>query len=84
MLRHNNCISVVRLSYPLGNVDHSLTLTMNFSNLWKHCYRFTHAFFHSVYNYTWPTPISSVTVSLHYLPRCMFKPQAGLPFSDYK
>jgi len=25
----------------------SLTLTMGFSNLWKHCYRFAHASFHT-------------------------------------
>jgi len=24
---------------------------MDFSNLWKHCYTFTHAFFHKVQNY---------------------------------
>jgi len=59
------------LRYSLGHVDRSLTLTMDFSNLWKHCYRFTHASFHKVYNYTWITAISTVTVSLHYLQRCL-------------
>ena len=44
---------------------------MDFSNLWKHCYRFTHASFQTVYNCAWLTAISSVTVSLHYLPRCL-------------
>jgi len=44
---------------------------MDFSNLWKHCYIFTHASFHTVYNYTWLTAISSVTVSLHCLLRCL-------------
>jgi len=45
--------------------------TMDFSNLWKHCYRFTHASFHTVYNYSWLTAISSVTATLHCLPRCL-------------
>ena len=47
---------------------------MDFSNLWKHCYTFTHASFRTAYIYTWlteVTAISSVTVSLHYLPRCL-------------
>jgi len=64
------CIRVV-WSYSLGHIGCSLTQTMDFSNLWKHCYRFTHAPFHTVYNYPWLTAISSVTVSLHYLPRCL-------------
>ena len=45
---------------------------MDFSNSWKHCYRFIHASFHTVYNCTWPTAISSVTISLHYLQRCLW------------
>jgi len=54
------CIRVVWLNYSFGQVDRSLTLTMDFSNLWKHWYRFTHASFHTVYNnYTWLTAISS-------------------------
>jgi len=28
--------------------NHSLALTKDFSNLWKHCYRFTYAFYHTV------------------------------------
>ena len=35
----------------------------------------------------WLTAISSVTVLLHYLPRCLFRRVAkhtGLPFSDLK
>jgi len=31
------CVRVVWLSDSLGQVDHSLTLTMDFSNLWKYC-----------------------------------------------
>ena len=58
-------------SYLLGHVDNSLTPTMDFSNLWKHCYRFTHASFHRVQNYTWLIGISRFIVSLHYLPRCL-------------
>ena len=47
-----------------------LALIMDLSNLWKHCYRHTHASFHKVqmnvaYRY------QHVTVSLHYLPRCV-------------
>jgi len=53
------------------HVDRSLTLTIDFSNLWKHCYRFTHASLHTVYNYTWLIAINSDTVSLHYLQRCL-------------
>jgi len=63
------CKRVFWLSYSLVLVDHSLTQTMDFSDLWKHCYRFPYASFHAVY--TWLTAISSVTVSLHYLPRCL-------------
>jgi len=36
-----------RLINSLGHADHSLTLTMGFSNLWKRCYRFSHASFHT-------------------------------------
>ena len=42
------CISVVWLSYSPGHVDHSLTLAIEFTNFWKHWYRFTHASFHTV------------------------------------
>jgi len=35
-------------TYVIGHVGHSLTLTIDFSNLRKHCYRFTHASFHIV------------------------------------
>jgi len=38
------CIRVVWLSYSLGHVS----LTMDFSDLWKNCYKFTHASFHTV------------------------------------
>jgi len=64
------CIRVVWLTlrYSLEHVYRSLTLTMDFSNLWKHCYRFAHPSFHTVWNYTWFTAICSVTVSLHFLP----------------
>jgi len=51
------------LRYSLRHVDRNLTLTMDFSNLLKHCYRFTYASFHTVYNYTWLSAIGSVTVS---------------------
>jgi len=60
---------LIKVSYSLGHVGHSLTLAMDFSNLWKRCYRLTHASFHTVY--TWLTAISSVTVPLHYLPICL-------------
>jgi len=30
------------------HIDHILTLTMDFSNLWNHCYRFTHPSIHTV------------------------------------
>jgi len=49
----------------------SLTLTKDISNLWKHCYIFTHASFYTVHNHTWLTAISSVPVSLHCLLRCL-------------
>jgi len=65
------CIRVLWLSYSPGHIDHSLTLASDFSNLWKPCYRFTHASFHTGYNYTWITALTSVTVSLHYLPKCL-------------
>ena len=58
------CTRVVWLSYSIRHVDLSFTLTMDFSNLWKHRYRFSHASFHTLKNYTWLTAISSVTVSL--------------------
>jgi len=32
-------------SYATGHI----ALTIDFSNLWKHCYRFTHAYFQKVY-----------------------------------
>ena len=60
---------VYSLGYSLGHVDHSLTLIMDITNFWNHCYSFTHASFGTVYNYTWFTAISSATVSLHHLPR---------------
>jgi len=43
-------------------------------------------FSHTIgYNYTWLAAISSFTVSLHYLPRCLCSTaHAGLPFSDFK
>ena len=43
-------------------------------------------FSHTIgYNYTWLAAISSLTVSLHYLPRCLCSTaHAGLPFSDFK
>ena len=39
--------SILKLFIQSRNIiyTHSLTLTMDFSNLWKHCYRFTYAFF---------------------------------------
>jgi len=37
-----------RFSYSLGDIDHSLTLTVVFSNMWKHSYIFTQASFHTV------------------------------------
>jgi len=56
-------IRVVWLSYSLGHIDHSLTLTKDFSNLWKHCYRGAHASFHTVYNYMCLIPLSAVSLS---------------------
>jgi len=44
---------------------HGLTLTMECWNLWKPCYRFTHAFFTQ---YKSAFLLSVVNVSLHYLP----------------
>ena len=66
-----NSLGNTGLSYSLSHVDHSLTLIMDISNFWKHCYSFTHASFDTVYNYKWLTAIISVTVSLHYLPRLL-------------
>jgi len=37
----------VSFSYSVGHVDHSLTLTMDYLNLWEHCYSFTHVSFHT-------------------------------------
>jgi len=50
---------------------------MDFSNLWKHCYRFTHASFRKVQIYV-AYRYQHVTVLLHYLPRCL-RSTAGLP-----
>jgi len=44
---------LIKVSYSLGHVGRSLTPAMDFSNLWKHCYGFTHASFHT--GYTWLT-----------------------------
>ena len=41
---------------------------MEFSNLWNHCYRLTHASFHKVQMYV-AYRYQHVTVSLHYLPK---------------
>jgi len=39
-------MSVVRLSYSLRHIIHTYrTPAMDFSKLWKNCYRFTHVFF---------------------------------------
>ena len=46
-----------------------MTLTMHFSNLWKHCYRLM--LFFTQYQTTWLTAMSSVTVLLHYPPSCL-------------
>jgi len=51
------------------HIGHTHT-NSGFSNLWKHCYRLTNASFHKesmylAYHY------QRVTVSLHYLPRCV-------------
>jgi len=59
ILWKESCISIVWLSCSLEHINHSRTLTMDFSNLWKHCYRFIHFSFHTLYNYTWLTAISS-------------------------
>jgi len=45
------CISIVWLKLLPQLFTRSLTITMEFSNLWNHCYRFTHAFLHTVQNY---------------------------------
>jgi len=39
--------SLVKLFTQFKHIvhTHNVTLTMDISNLWKHCYRFTHAFF---------------------------------------
>jgi len=47
---------------------HSLTLTINFSKLWKTCYRFTHVFSHCIKLRALPL---AAVISLHYLPRCL-------------
>jgi len=47
----------------------SLTLTMEFSNLWKYCYGFTHAFYHKVQNYVPFRYQHSPSRALAYLPR---------------
>jgi len=62
-----------------------------FWNLWKHCYRFAHASFHTVQNCRRLTAIS--TQQCHYLAVLPAKMSvfnshicdyAGLPFSDFK
>jgi len=58
---------------------------MDFSNLCKHCYGFIQSTLHTLINYMWLTAISSVTVSLHYLPRCLCSTvTCRLPFNDFK
>jgi len=37
-----------RFSYTVGHIDRSFTLTMDFSNMWKHSYIFTQAYFRTV------------------------------------
>jgi len=52
--------NLIKLFTQLRSIvdTHSLTLTMDFSNLWKHCYRFIQAF--STQNKTtWLSAISS-------------------------
>ena len=44
---------------------------MDITNLWKHCYSFSHVSFDTVYNYRWLTAIASATVSLRHLPECL-------------
>jgi len=41
-------VKTTGLNYSLGHVYLSFTLTMDFSKLCKHCYRFIHASFHTL------------------------------------
>jgi len=67
-LHKSNLIKLFAQFRHIVNI-HSLTLTSNFSNLWKHCYRFTHVFSHCIKLRA--LPLAAVTISLHYLPRCL-------------
>ena len=51
-------------SYATGHI----ALTIDFSNVWKHCYRFTHASFQKVYMYV---AYRYQTISLHCLTRSL-------------
>jgi len=53
----------------LKHIGHT-PLIMDFSNLWKNCYRLAHASFYKV-QICVAYPDQHVTVWLHYLPRCL-------------
>jgi len=46
--QHKSSLITGKLFTQFKHIVHNLPLTMDFSNLWKHCYRFTHTFFHTV------------------------------------
>ena len=48
---HKNSLIKLFTQFRHNVQNHSLTLTMDFSYLWKHCYRFTYATFHTFWNY---------------------------------
>jgi len=59
--------SLIKL-FTQAHWSHSQSHTiMDFSNLWKHCYRLSHPFSHSIK--LCGLPLSTVTVSLRFLPR---------------
>ena len=55
---HKNSLNKLFAQFRHTVHTHSLTLTFDFSNLWKKCYRFTHAFF-TQYKTTWLSAIIS-------------------------
>jgi len=64
-------------SRTLGN----LRLTMDFSNLWKHCYTFTHAFF-TQYKITCNSAIKKITAQNSRMPQNAFYHYLKWTFED--
>jgi len=64
-------------SLTLGN----LRLTMDFSNLWNHCYRFTHAFF-TQYKITCNSAIKKITALNSHMPQNAFYHYLKWTFED--